>query len=153
MDKGQQLEPGGMCADKNAVCTNFPDKSTNIRSPSALSLRPYISLISPLLPPLSLSLPLEPHLSHLPDITPGHPWGLSLLDRVPDNLWCSKALGSPPIPSSLHSLQWAHEEGRKGGETGLADWIWGVGPCGTGEGSQDSLAGSYPGERRWKRDW
>uniref|UniRef100_A0AAA9STD5 NTF2 domain-containing protein n=1 Tax=Bos taurus TaxID=9913 RepID=A0AAA9STD5_BOVIN len=31
MDKGQQLEPEGMCADKNAVCTNFPDKSTNIR--------------------------------------------------------------------------------------------------------------------------
>ncbi|XP_044793493.1 nuclear RNA export factor 3 isoform X1 [Bubalus bubalis] len=31
MDKGQQLEPGGMCADKNAICTNFPDKSTNIR--------------------------------------------------------------------------------------------------------------------------
>ncbi|XP_070641143.1 nuclear RNA export factor 3-like [Bos indicus] len=70
MDKGQQLEPEGMCADKNAVCTNFPDKSTNIRSPSALSLHPYISLISPLLPPLSLSLPLEPHLGHLPDITP-----------------------------------------------------------------------------------
>ncbi|XP_043316018.1 nuclear RNA export factor 3-like isoform X1 [Cervus elaphus] len=31
MDKGQQLEPEGICADRNAVCTNFPDKSTNIR--------------------------------------------------------------------------------------------------------------------------
>ncbi|KAJ1058222.1 hypothetical protein K5549_019947, partial [Capra hircus] len=31
MDKGQQLEPEGMCADRNAMCTNFPDKSTNIR--------------------------------------------------------------------------------------------------------------------------
>ncbi|KAM9668110.1 nuclear RNA export factor 3-like [Dama dama] len=30
MDKGQQLEPEGICADRNAVCTNFPDKSTNI---------------------------------------------------------------------------------------------------------------------------
>uniref|UniRef100_A0A8C6DYQ5 NTF2 domain-containing protein n=1 Tax=Moschus moschiferus TaxID=68415 RepID=A0A8C6DYQ5_MOSMO len=59
MDKGQQLEPEGMCADRNAMCANFPDKSTNIRSPSALSLHPYIPLISPLLPPLSLSLPPE----------------------------------------------------------------------------------------------
>ena len=36
-----------------------------------------------------------------------------------------------------------------------ADWIWSAGPCGTGEGSLDSLGGSYPGEKgqgRW-RGW
>uniref|UniRef100_A0A4W2BQQ8 NTF2 domain-containing protein n=1 Tax=Bos indicus x Bos taurus TaxID=30522 RepID=A0A4W2BQQ8_BOBOX len=38
MDKGQQLEPEGMCADKNAVCTNFPDKSTNISTTSWTAL-------------------------------------------------------------------------------------------------------------------
>ncbi|XP_055293608.1 nuclear RNA export factor 3-like, partial [Moschus berezovskii] len=32
MDKGQQLEPEGMCADRNAMCANFPDKSTNINT-------------------------------------------------------------------------------------------------------------------------
>ncbi|CAI9180902.1 unnamed protein product [Rangifer tarandus platyrhynchus] len=30
MDKGHQLEPEGMCADRNAVCTTFRDKSTNM---------------------------------------------------------------------------------------------------------------------------
>ncbi|KAB0372484.1 hypothetical protein FD755_016276 [Muntiacus reevesi] len=36
MDEGQQLEPEGMCADRNDVCTTFPDMSTILRS-SALS--------------------------------------------------------------------------------------------------------------------
>ncbi|OWJ99708.1 NXF3 [Cervus elaphus hippelaphus] len=40
MDEGQQLEPEGMCADKNNVCTTFPDMSTTLRS-SALCLHPY----------------------------------------------------------------------------------------------------------------
>ncbi|KAM7224999.1 hypothetical protein CapIbe_022976 [Capra ibex] len=31
MDKGQQLEPEGMSADRNAVRTTFPDKSANTR--------------------------------------------------------------------------------------------------------------------------
>ncbi|XP_061266729.1 nuclear RNA export factor 3-like isoform X4 [Bos javanicus] len=30
MDKGHQLEPEGMCADRSAVCTTFRDKSTNM---------------------------------------------------------------------------------------------------------------------------
>ncbi|KAJ8787453.1 hypothetical protein J1605_005715 [Eschrichtius robustus] len=30
MDKGERLEPEGMCADRNPLCTSFPDKSTNI---------------------------------------------------------------------------------------------------------------------------
>uniref|UniRef100_A0A8B9YL83 NTF2 domain-containing protein n=1 Tax=Bos mutus grunniens TaxID=30521 RepID=A0A8B9YL83_BOSMU len=41
MDTGHQLEPEGMCADRSAVCTTFRDKSTNMRSSSALSLHPY----------------------------------------------------------------------------------------------------------------
>ncbi|XP_067580017.1 nuclear RNA export factor 3-like [Pseudorca crassidens] len=32
MDKGERLEPEGMCADRNPLCTTFPDMSTNIRS-------------------------------------------------------------------------------------------------------------------------
>ncbi|KAM9041182.1 nuclear RNA export factor 3-like [Megaptera novaeangliae] len=32
MDKGERLEPEGMCADRNPLCTSFPDKSTNISS-------------------------------------------------------------------------------------------------------------------------
>eukprot|EP00070_Physeter_catodon_P015415 XP_023973189.1 nuclear RNA export factor 3-like [Physeter catodon] len=32
MDKGERLEPEGMCADRNPLCTTFPDKSTNISS-------------------------------------------------------------------------------------------------------------------------
>uniref|UniRef100_A0A452F4S8 NTF2 domain-containing protein n=1 Tax=Capra hircus TaxID=9925 RepID=A0A452F4S8_CAPHI len=40
MDKGHQLEPEGMSADRNAVCTTFRDKSANMRSSSALSLHP-----------------------------------------------------------------------------------------------------------------
>ncbi|XP_036695299.1 nuclear RNA export factor 5-like [Balaenoptera musculus] len=32
MDKGERLEPEGMCADRNPLCTSFPDKSTNIRA-------------------------------------------------------------------------------------------------------------------------
>ncbi|KAM9668115.1 nuclear RNA export factor 3-like [Dama dama] len=31
MDEGQQLEPEGMCADRNDVCTTFPDMSTILR--------------------------------------------------------------------------------------------------------------------------
>ncbi|ELR45511.1 hypothetical protein M91_20147, partial [Bos mutus] len=45
MDKGQQLEPEGMCADKNAVCTNFPDKSTNISTTSWTALLTSSSLL------------------------------------------------------------------------------------------------------------
>uniref|UniRef100_A0A8C0AIZ7 NTF2 domain-containing protein n=1 Tax=Bos mutus grunniens TaxID=30521 RepID=A0A8C0AIZ7_BOSMU len=30
MDKGHQLEPEGMCADRSAVCTTFRDQSTNM---------------------------------------------------------------------------------------------------------------------------
>ncbi|XP_061265327.1 nuclear RNA export factor 3-like [Bos javanicus] len=30
MDKGHQLEPEGMCADRSAVCTTFRDESTNM---------------------------------------------------------------------------------------------------------------------------
>ncbi|XP_059943050.1 nuclear RNA export factor 3-like [Mesoplodon densirostris] len=32
MDKGERLEPEGMCAERNPLCTTFPDKSTNISS-------------------------------------------------------------------------------------------------------------------------
>ncbi|XP_059992933.1 nuclear RNA export factor 3-like [Lagenorhynchus albirostris] len=32
MDKGERLEPEGMCADRNPLCTTFPDMSTNISS-------------------------------------------------------------------------------------------------------------------------
>ncbi|XP_058906148.1 nuclear RNA export factor 3-like [Kogia breviceps] len=32
MDKRERLEPEGMCADRNPLCTTFPDKSTNISS-------------------------------------------------------------------------------------------------------------------------
>uniref|UniRef100_A0A4W2FXE2 Uncharacterized protein n=2 Tax=Bos TaxID=9903 RepID=A0A4W2FXE2_BOBOX len=62
MDKGQQLEPEGMWVDRNATCTTSPDKSTNIRSLSALPLHPYVSLISPLLPPLHVCLHPPPSL-------------------------------------------------------------------------------------------
>ncbi|KAB1252657.1 Nuclear RNA export factor 3 [Camelus dromedarius] len=32
LDKGQRLEQDGMCAEKNPLCTTYPDKSTNISS-------------------------------------------------------------------------------------------------------------------------
>ncbi|XP_049729182.1 nuclear RNA export factor 3-like isoform X1 [Elephas maximus indicus] len=43
LDKVKRLEPEEMCADRNALCTTFPDKSTNISSilelfPKLLSL-------------------------------------------------------------------------------------------------------------------
>ncbi|XP_024844895.1 nuclear RNA export factor 3 isoform X1 [Bos taurus] len=69
MDKGHQLEPEGVCADRSAVCTTFRDKSTNMRSSSALSLHPYVSLISPLLPPLPFCLYSPPYLLSPTSIT------------------------------------------------------------------------------------
>lgn len=46
LDKGQGLEPEEMSADRNSLCTTFPDKSTNIRSvvPSVASWEPELLL-------------------------------------------------------------------------------------------------------------
>uniref|UniRef100_A0A9L0S2W0 Nuclear RNA export factor Tap RNA-binding domain-containing protein n=1 Tax=Equus caballus TaxID=9796 RepID=A0A9L0S2W0_HORSE len=46
LDKGQGLEPEEMSADRNSLCTTFPDKSTNIRSvvPSVASWEPELPL-------------------------------------------------------------------------------------------------------------
>ncbi|XP_007186323.2 nuclear RNA export factor 3 [Balaenoptera acutorostrata] len=44
MDKGERLEPEGMCADRNPLCTSFPDKSTNIRSDVSSELLPKVAV-------------------------------------------------------------------------------------------------------------
>nr|XP_023396941.1 nuclear RNA export factor 3-like [Loxodonta africana] len=53
LDKVKGLEPEEMFADKNPLCTTFPDKSTNIRSvvPSVAHWQPELPLRVPILPP------------------------------------------------------------------------------------------------------
>ena len=88
MDNSQQLEPEGMCADKNAVCTNFPDKSTNIRSPSALSLHPYVSPLPSSVHSIFIPFHLPPYLLSPTSVTslPQHPGPEGIPEVCPDFL-------------------------------------------------------------------
>lgn len=48
MNKGKWLQPAQMFADRNSICTTFPDKSTNIKSvaSSVTPWEPDLPLIS-----------------------------------------------------------------------------------------------------------
>ncbi|KAB1252656.1 Nuclear RNA export factor 3 [Camelus dromedarius] len=60
LDKGQRLEQDGMCADKNPLCTTYPDKSTNI-SPFSLCIvndELFVRDASPSEPQSAFSIPV-----------------------------------------------------------------------------------------------
>ena len=144
------------CVQTEILCAPL-SVITSMRSSSALSLHPYVSPVPSSVHSIFIPFHLPPYLLSPTSVTslPQHPGPEGIPEVCPDFLkecWTPseaakhQALSPYPLLSTAFPESW-RKEGREGGRGRRpADWIWSAGPCGTKEGSRNSLAGSYP----WK---